>query len=142
MRRFSLIPVVATAIVLAAAVAFAQQATSKPAATVKEIMQTMVVPFSDAVFSAASEPPKTSTQWAALRRPALGLADSGKLLMTGSHARDKAWMEIARREVDAAQAVMKAVVAKDADALSRAGDALYETCETCHARYMEPAAEK
>ena len=142
MRRFSLIPVVATAIVLAAAVAFAQQATVKPVATVKQIMQTMVVPFSDAVFSAASEPPKTNTQWAALRSPAVGLVESGKLLMIGPRARDKAWMKMAQQEVDAAQAVMKAAAAKDADALSRAGDALYETCETCHTRYMQPAAAK
>lgn len=49
-------------------------------------------------------------------------------------------MKMARRDVDAAQAVMKAVAAKDAEALSRAGDALYETCETCHARYMSQAA--
>lgn len=136
MRRPALTLAATTAIVLAALVSYAQQTTVKPVATVKQIMQTKVVPLSDAVFTAASEPPKTAAQWTALRRPALGLIESGRLLMVGPRSKDKVWMKMAQQEVDAAQAVMKAAVAKDGEALSRAGDALYQTCETCHARYF------
>ena len=138
MRRLTLISSATAAIVLAAAVVFAQQATVKPVATVKQIMQTMTAPLSDAVFSAASEPPKTDAQWAALRGTALALAESGKRLMIGPRAGDKAWMKMAQQQVDAAHAVTKTAGAKDADALSRAGDALYDTCASCHARYLNP----
>ena len=138
MQRLSLIPVATAAIALAATVALAQQATVKPVETVKQIMQTTMVPLSDAVFSAAFEPPKTDAQWTALRGMAVTLAESGKRLMTGPRARDKAWTKMAQQEVDAAQAVIKAAGAKDADALSRAGDALYETCASCHSRYLNP----
>lgn len=141
MRRLPLIPTATAAIALAAAAVFAQQAMSRSALTVQQVMQMTIVPSSDAVFAAASEPPKTTAQWTAVRAAAATLRDSGKLLMTGVRARDKAgWMTMARKEVDAAQAVMKAAEAKDADALSSAGDALYETCESCHARYLLPAA--
>jgi hypothetical protein len=130
----------ATAVSLGAAVTLAQEpATIKPIASVRQIMEMMIVPFSDAIFHAASEPPKTAKEWTDLRGTAVALAESGNLLMIGSRARDKGeWMKMARQEVDAAEAVLKALDAKDADKLSAAGDALYETCENCHTRYLRP----
>jgi hypothetical protein len=125
---------------LSAAVALAQETTLKPIASVRQIMQTMTVPFSDAIFGAVSEPPKTAKEWTALRGTAIALAESGNLLMIGPRARDQGeWMKMARREVDAAEAVMKAIDTKDGDKLSAAGDALYETCDNCHNRYMKPS---
>ena len=38
--------------------------------------------------------------------------------------------------VSASEATFRVIDAKDADALSEAGDSVYLTCETCHARYM------
>jgi len=142
MRRRLVYAFAATTVVsLAAGAALAQEATIRPIATVGQIMQTMIVPFSDAVFMAASEPPKTDAGWAAVGGSALALAESGNLLMVGPRARDKAeWMKMARQQVDAAAAVMKAAADKDADALSSTGDALYETCESCHMRYMNASA--
>lgn len=126
---------------LGAAVALAQQATVKPVASVKQIMLTMTIPFSETVFSAASEPPKTDKEWAALQDTALALAESGNLLMIGPRARDKAeWMKMARALVDASEAVMKAASARNADLLSDKSDALYETCDGCHNRYMDKSA--
>ena len=138
MRRPALTLAATIAIVLAALVSFAQQTTAKPAPTVKQIMLTKIIPFSDAVFGAQSEPPTTAAQWTALRGPALGLVESGRLLMVGPRSKDKVWMKMAQQEVDAAQAVMKAAAGKDAEGLSLAADALYETCKTCHDRYMSP----
>ena len=141
MRQLSLAFAAATAIAIAAGAALAQQPTVKPIATVGQIMQTMIVPFSDVVFSAASEPPTTDKAWVALRGTALALAESGNLLMIGPRARDKTeWMKMARQGVEAAEAVMKAADAKDAAALSTTGDALYETCASCHERYMNTTA--
>ena len=141
MRQRSIALIVAMAIPIAAAGAFAQEATVRPIATVRQIMEAMIVPFSDEVVQAASEPPTTDAQWTKVQGAALALAESGNLLMIGPRARDKAeWMKMARRQVDAAAAVMKAAAAKDADALSSTGDALYETCESCHTRYMNASA--
>ena len=47
-----------------------------------------------------------------------------------------AWMKFSRAQVDAAEAAAKAAAAKNADQLSAASDALYETCSGCHKVYM------
>lgn len=108
-------------------------------ATVKEVMVTMTVPASDVIFGAASEPPKDAQQWVTVRKSAVMLAESGKLLMTGERARDNTtWREMARALVDQADATLKAAEARNADALSKASDDVYLTCGTCHARYMNP----
>jgi hypothetical protein len=121
--------------VLAAGTAVPQDST-KAAPTVKEVMTTMTVPASDAIFSAASEPPKDAAQWAALRASAAMLAESGRLLNTTPRAKDdREWVEMARALVTETEATFKAIDAKDLDALSQAGDGVYLTCKTCHDRY-------
>jgi predicted outer membrane protein len=59
--------------VLAAGTAAPQEPT-KAVPAVKEVMTTMTVPASEAIFSAASEPPKEAAQWVALRASAKALA--------------------------------------------------------------------
>lgn len=125
--------IVTAAVVLVTAAATAQQ----EAATVKEVMVTMTVPASDVIFGAASKPPTTDQEWAAVRTSAVMLAESGTLLMTGGRARDNTtWMEMARALADQADTTLKAAKARDRDALSKAGDDVYMTCETCHERYL------
>src|SRR5688572_4040786 len=48
--------------VLAGATAAPQEAANTTSA-VKEVMDTMTIPASDAIFAAASEPPKDAAQW-------------------------------------------------------------------------------
>lgn len=43
---------------------------------------------------------------------------------------------MARALADQADTTLKAAEARNSDALSKAGDDVYLTCETCHARYM------
>jgi hypothetical protein len=115
----------------------ASQDANKAAQTVKDVMQTMTVPASDAIFSAASEPPKDEPQWVALRASAAALAESGRLPSTTAQAKnDHEWTEMARALVTETEASFKAINAKDPDALAQASDSVYLTCETCHARYM------
>jgi cytochrome c553 len=58
--------------------------------------------------------------------------------MASSRAKDgTTWMEMARAMVTQAEATLKAIDARDGDALSQASDGLYTTCETCHDRYMD-----
>jgi hypothetical protein len=122
--------------VLAAGTAASQDA-ANAAPHVKEVMTTMTVPASDAIFSAASEPPKEAAEWVALRASAKTLADSGRVLTTTARAKDDAeWVEMARALVTEAEATFKAIDAKDPEAFADASDHVYLTCETCHARYM------
>lgn len=110
----------------------------KAVATVGEIMKTMTIPFSNAVFEAGGEPPKDDKGWDAVREQAVALAEAGNLLMIGSRAKDRAaWLKFSRAQVDAAEAVAKAAAAKNADQLSAAADTLYETCASCHKVYLE-----
>ena len=109
----------------------------RPVATVEEIMKTMTIPFSNAVFEAGGDAPKDDKSWEAVRGQAVALAEAGNLLMLGTRAKDSAaWMKFSRAQVDAAEAAAKAAAAKNADQLSAASDALYETCSGCHKVYM------
>jgi cytochrome c556 len=127
------------AVVLAATAGTVPQEPLKASATIKEVMATMTVPSSEVIFAAASEPPKDDLQWVAVRNGAVTLAESGKLLMTGGRNRDTTtWMAMSRGLVTQAQAAQAAAEARNSDELSKAGDDVYETCEACHASYMNP----
>jgi hypothetical protein len=107
--------------VLVAGTATPQEPT-KAGPAVKEVMTTMTVPASEAIFSAASEPPREAAQWVALRASAKALADSGRVLITTAPAKDDdEWIEMARALVTNAEATLKTIDAKDAEALSDAG---------------------
>ena len=122
-------------------VAIAQQHGGGPS-TVKEVMTTITIPASDEIFNAASDPPSTDKGWTDVRAAALRLADSGKLLMTATLAKDKeAWMEMARALVAEGEAAAKIAGAKDRPALEQAADTVYAACKTCHARYMEGSVQ-
>jgi hypothetical protein len=118
--------------VLVTAIAAPQEA-PKAAPSVMDVMTTMTVPASDAIFAAAFEPPKDAAQWVTLRASAKVLADSGRAI---TRAKDDAeWTEMARALVTQAEVALKAIDKKDADALATAGDEVYLTCKTCHDRF-------
>ncbi len=53
-------------------------------------------------------------------------------------ARDQtAWMQLSRAMVDAGAAALKAADAKDAAALSKAGDRIVASCENGHDQYLQ-----
>ena len=105
--------------------------------------------------------PKTDDDWKALRRHAITLAEAGNLLLIpgrpvakpGEKAEDErvdltpeeiearvkqdpaAWVMSAHGLHDAVVESLKAVDARDVKALLDAGDALDQSCETCHRRY-------
>jgi cytochrome c556 len=123
--------------------AVAAQQAAAPAvntvASVKQIMEAMVEPGSDAVFKAAADAPTDADDnaWAAIRNAAVTVSESGNLLMLGDRVKDRTdWMKMSRAMVDAGARALKAATDKNADALSAAGDEIYNTCETCHAKYL------
>ena len=65
----------------------------KAIASVIDIMKTMTIPFSNAVFEAGAEPPKDDASWEAVRRQAVALAEAGNLLMLGSRVRESRGMD-------------------------------------------------
>jgi hypothetical protein len=106
--------------------------------TTLQVMHAIVKPASDAVFAAGGEPPKDAKSWTDLENQAVALAESGNLLMLGNRVKDQSdWMKMSRALVDASAAAMKAAQSKNADAMSMASDAVYETCENCHMRYLK-----
>lgn len=110
----------------------------KAVSSVKDLMLAITIPTSEAVFKGASEPPKDSAGWLHLQLQALALAESANLLMMDGRGFSGAeWTKLSVAQRDAALVAMKAAVARNGDALSNASDALYETCDNCHARFMK-----
>ena len=135
--HFSLTLLVGAMMMCAATIA-AQQDTQRETVTVKQVMETMTIPASDAIFSAAAETQRDGKVWQEARKAAVVLAESGDLLMTGGRAKDSTtWLDMSRALVTQAQAALKAIDAKDGDALVQASDSLYDTCKACHDRYTE-----
>jgi hypothetical protein len=126
----------AAAVIFTAGVAAAQDAGVRPVASVRQIMEALVVPASDAVFNVA-DPPADATAWAGIERQAAMLAEGGNLLLLGSRARDgQEWAESARALVDGAAKAATAAHDQNFDALVEASDAVYGTCVSCHATYL------
>ena len=129
-------PVAALACVLAFAGTVAGQ--RAPMKNAKDVMLVLTIPGSDAVFKAAGEPPAKAAGWVALRRDAAPLVESAELLLSPKYAIDAAeWPKLAQAHQTAVTAALKAIDKKDANALSDASDALYETCDNCHNRFMK-----
>ncbi len=106
-------------------------------ATTRQIMLGITIPASDVVFGVTAEAPQDDAGWERVQANAYAVAESGNLLMTGTRpANQDDWMAHARTMIVAAVNAAKAAAAKDADAVSDAGNALYETCDSCHAKYM------
>jgi cytochrome c556 len=130
-------------LLLAAAIAFAQAPSEPfpPAASVKQLMLDLIHPSSNDILLAiyrggpAGEQ-RDEKEWAAVRRSAVTLAESGNLLMMRGRARDQGdWMKDAKLLVDAGNAAYKAALAKDGNALAAVAGALDAACTTCHKQY-------
>lgn len=108
-----------------------------PTASVKQLMLDMIHPSSNDILLAIYRGgPKEEREWAAVRRSAVTLAESGNMLMMRGRARDQAdWMKDARLLVDAGNAAYKAAQAKDTMALAALAGAVDASCTTCHKQY-------
>jgi hypothetical protein len=115
--------------------AAAPQSTYRPTATVKDLMDFIVIPSSEALFNAVSsttgangaieeKAPKTDADWAAVRQRALLLIEAGNLLtIPGRHiagANDKS--NNPGSELEPSQ--MEALVAKDRPAFAKKAQGL------------------
>jgi hypothetical protein len=125
-------------LVLIATFAFAQTPSE---ATMKQLMLDLIHPASNDILLSVnrSGPPDkgmTDGEWAAVRRSALTLEESGNLLTMRGRARDQGdWMKDAKMLADVGRAAYQAAQAKDLSALSQLTEALDASCTTCHKQY-------
>ena len=130
-----------------AAPAQAVTATIPPVASVKQLMDGIIQPSATVVFESVGtivdatgiheQQPRTDTEWAAVGASAASIVEGANLLLMGDRAVDQGeWVKMTRAMADAAMLVVKAVEAKDPQAVLAAGEPLNETCDTCHAQYQ------
>ena len=146
----------------------------EPAATVEELMRSMIDPAADAIWDAVvteatadgivETRPESEGDWLRLRGHALTLAEASNLLLIESRriaapesrselpgidlhpdaieelvAEDwNGWAAASRGLRATSGVVLRALEARDVDALLEAGTALDLACEDCHARYWYP----
>ena len=106
-------------------------------ATMKQLMVDLLHPASnDILLSIYRSGPQNESEWMALRRSALTLAESGNLLTMRGRARDEGeWMKDVKLLVDAGNAAYKSAQAKDLKALTAVAEPLDASCTTCHKHY-------
>ena len=108
-------------------------------ATVKDVMLGLTIPNSDFIWGVEEEP-VDDAGWDAIRLNAVMLAESANMLMAPERAREgDIWATEARALIAAAGTTVSAVDAKDFDGVIDSGEAIYNTCETCHATYLLPS---
>src|SRR5215469_309496 len=104
-------------------------------ATTKQLMLDLIHPASnDILLSIFRGGPKDDSEWAAVRRSALSLAESGNLLRARGPAQPE-WARDAKLLSDAGAAAYKAAQAKDAKALAAVAEPLDASCTTCHKQF-------
>jgi hypothetical protein len=112
-------------------------AISESVATSRQIMLGLVIPAADLVWGVASNTPADDLAWEKVAASAVMITEAGHLMSTGPRVIDQAeWLAYSKAMADAANLAAKAAAEKNADGVSDAGNVLYETCDTCHKKYM------
>jgi cytochrome c556 len=110
---------------------------SPPVASVKQLMLDLIYPSSNDILLAIYRGgPKDEKEWAAVRRSAMTLAESGNMLMMRGRARDQEdWMKDAKLLAEVGNSAYKAAQAKDGTALTALAASVDASCTTCHKQY-------
>jgi len=125
----------------------AETVVTTPVASVQQIMRGIVAPAAGVVFNSVAttitlsgteeRAPRTAAEWNAVGDSAAALVESGNLLMLGDRAVDKGdWMTMSRALMDASRVALKAIEARNVEALFGSSEAINATCDSCHQRYQ------
>ena len=108
-----------------------------PTTSMKQLMLDMIYPASnDMLLLIYRGGPKDENEWAAARRNAMTLAESGNLLMMPGRMRDQGdWMKHVKMLVDIGTAAYKAAEEKNVQALAEVAGPLDASCTSCHKLY-------
>jgi hypothetical protein len=133
-----------------------QQPPFKEVANVQDLMESLVAHMAEDVFASVGTivdekgiteiAPKTDEEWDEVAFAALGLAETGNLLMMDSRVNEKAkdrrddWIQLSQQMIDRSVVAAEKAKAHDAEALLTAGGELYETCQECHMKYIPDSA--
>ena len=139
--------VIASARTTRAATPVAEAVATTPVATIKQIMNGIVMPDAYVIYEAVGTKssaagieeiaPKNDEEWAKVANSAAAIVESGNLLLMGDRAIDKGdWVKMTHEFMDKGKLALKAAEAKDKDGIVNAGGDLNTTCDNCHARYQ------
>lgn len=106
-------------------------------ASTQQVMLGITIPAADIVWGVASTAPTDEAAWTKVRANAVVIAESAVLLLQPPRkADDGEWAKFAKAMYDAAVVASNAAAEKNVDKVSDAGNALYESCDGCHQKYM------
>ncbi len=125
----------------------------------KDLMLNVIDPAADGVWDAVGtiatvegvfeKFPATDDEWAGVRSYAIQLAEAGNLLMLPSRSNGSPeWIADAQAMMAESNRALQAIAARDKDALFTIGGDIYETCTSCHRKFIvaappsEPAPAK
>lgn len=118
-----------------------------PVASVKQIMNGIVMPNATVIYNAVGATitgtrieefaPKNDKEWQAVGDSAAAIVESGNMLLVGDRLVDKReWLSYTQRFIAAGKAALAAAEQKKADGIFTAGGDLNETCDACHEKYQ------
>lgn len=143
MKVLSLLITVTLAVLLFVAQGHSQQpggatADGRPLVSIRELMEKTITPATNTLWN-AWEPPTEDSEWQALEEAAITLlvatqanALGGTGPMDNEWVREAAWQGLNQVMLNAGLDALRAIRARDHDALLEAGDVLYPPCEACH----------
>jgi hypothetical protein len=139
--------VIASARSSRAAAPVAEVLVTTPVASIKQIMNGIVMPDAFVIYEAVGTKssaagveeiaPQNDEEWAKVANAAAAIIESGNLLLMGDRAIDKGdWVKMTRAFMEQGKLALKAAEAKDKDGIVNAGGDLNTTCDNCHAKYQ------
>jgi hypothetical protein len=116
-------------------------------ASVRQIMNGIVRPAAREVYAsvgtiitaagADERRPRTDAEWTAVGDSAAALVEAANLLMMEGRAVDKDdWTTISKAMADASIVALKAIEARDPEALFASGEGINASCNACHQKYQ------
>ena len=117
-------------------------------ANMKDLMLNVIDPAADGLWESVGtiitmegtfeKAPSTDDEWAGVRASAIQLAESGNLLMLPTRSNGSPeWINEAKAMIDASNRALKAIEAKDKDALFTIGGDIYDVCTNCHKQFAQ-----
>jgi hypothetical protein len=126
--------------------AAAEVRAAAPTASVRQIMKGLTGPAANVIFNAVSvevnaagtteKAPQTEEEWATVATNAALLVESANLLVQGNRAVDTTdWPKMSKDMATAGQQALKFAEARNKDGILTIGEAVNNSCDSCHARY-------
>jgi hypothetical protein len=138
----ALLPLVA----ISAAPHSAAAAEPQPLVTIKEVMEMTITPATNTLWNVPERP--TDEEWAALEQASITLLVAANAIARGGAgqndaqwAGNPAWPAFNEAMIKAGLDALKAIRARDSEALIAAGDVLYPPCEGCHLQFNPGVAD-